>query len=237
MADYKPNELVPIFLANDVIFKDFYDDDWDKIAIGLGVNFKATQRLYRLLHEGGTDFNEQIMLGPKIKVHVDWEAEQVDLQVGTGEKHLSLTAFYRLLGILDSLYAPLYPLGTVVNIAKSMLPPYWQDILQSDDDQLTLIISGRKLALPEPYDGYVMDYYARPWPIGELPSAAPIALNNMMIDDVLHMGYVNELELEMQDMALRKTQLARQQVSAAFMPLDLSLGMAAEYADVLEGGE
>ena len=78
---------------------------------------------------------------------------------------------------------------------------------------------------------YLVDYYAYLWPLGQLGSTPPMFISNMMIKRVVHMGFQHPLEDNFAMDVLRATQLASEQISTAYMPVDDGIAFYEKYTD------
>ena len=82
---------------------------------------------------------------------------------------------------------------------------------------------------------YIVDYYAYVWPIGQLPATRPMFISNMMIKRVVHQGLSHPLDETFSLDVLRATQLAKEQISTAYMPSKDGLAYYKHYAKDLFG--
>lgn len=181
-------------------------------------------------------FSHQVMMGPLVEANFDWVMANVSFKVGPYKKELTFDQLLRLMGLIDSVYSPVYPLGTILKLKREMLPDKWQEIV-SDQEEVLVMVTGRKQNLPGVYANYLFDYITVIWPLGALPEVEPIGVSNMMIENVVFPGYTNELEKEMEEKVLKASQLANKQVSSAFMPDEVAGEYLAEIAELSQQSE
>ncbi len=233
----EPNKVIETILRADEIISTLVDDSLITLAMSLGINQTVFKDIYQVIRKREEVFSHQVMMGPLVEVKFDWAMGNVSLQVGPYKKELTFDQLLRLMGLIDSVYSPVHPLGTILKLKREMLPDKWQEMV-SDQEEVLVMITGRKQDLPGVYANYLFDYITVIWPLGSLPEVEPIGVSNMMIENVVFPGYTNELEKEMEEKVLKASQLANKQVSSAFMPDEVAgeyLTEIAELGQQLEG--
>ncbi|GAK30159.1 hypothetical protein WOSG25_012560 [Weissella oryzae SG25] len=232
----EPNKVIETVLKADEIIAPLVDDSLITLAMSLGINQAVFKDIYQVIRKRGEVFSHQVMMGPLVKADFDWVTGNVDLQVGPYRKSLIFNQLLRLMGLIDSVYSPVHPLGTVLKLNREMLPDKWQEMV-SDQEEVLVMVTGRKQDLPGVYANYLFDYITVIWPLGALPEVEPIGVSNMMIENVVSPGYTNELEKEMEEKILKASQLANQQVSSAFMPDEVAREYLAEIVELSQQSE
>lgn len=177
------------------------------------VAFKQLYKAYRSLE---TSFSYTPVIGAPISCRFDYDKEEATLAYLDLSADLSLADFTDFMGVIDSVYSSIYPIGTVVELDLDLLPPHLHRLF-TDGPGALVTITGRKLPVRGKFGEYIADYLARLWPFGELPGVAPIYVNNMMIRQVHQEGLRNDWEDEFTEDILRSNQLSAQLVSTAFM--------------------
>ena len=170
-------------------------------------------------------------IGAAVRVLFDYQAHQVTFQRQAMELVLTEGQFLIFMGKIDSIYTDILPVGSVVELDMDMMPHVIKDELKDSSLKELVILTGRRIPLQSPFDRYVVDYYAYLWPIGQLPHIRPIMVSNMMIKRVVHLGLSTALDEQFTLDVLRATQLAKEQVSTAFMPVQDGLAYYERYKD------
>ena len=105
-----------------------------------------------------------------------------------------------MLSIIDRVFMPILPLGTVVKLNEEQILEDDLKYLESIRSDLTVQIIGQKIMSG---DGFYVDYISSIWPVGLNLVSEPIIVNNVMIEEVMQKGYSNDFSQEYQD-ALRE---------------------------------
>ena len=126
--------------------------------------------------------------------------------------------FFLFLAILDVYFGKIYPLGSVVEIDLDLLNNELKEMFSEEPGALVML-TGRKAPLAEGFDPYVIDYFGRVWPFGEVAAFPPVFVSNMMIKNVVHLGYENEWEERISEEVIRQTYIKNHQLSTAFMTM------------------
>ena len=127
-------------------------------------------------------------------------------------------SFFLFLAILDVYFGKIYPLGSVVEIDLDLLNSELKEMFSEEPGALVML-TGRKAPLAEGFDPYVIDYFGRVWPFGEVAAFPPVFVSNMMIKNVVHLGYENEWEERISEEVIRQTYIKNHQLSTAFMTM------------------
>jgi hypothetical protein len=227
----EPNQIIETVLKADEIISPLVDDDLITMAMSLGINQVVFGELYQVIRDRGTEISHQVMMGPLVEATFDWTDNVASLQVGPYKKELKFEQLLKFMGLIDAVYAPVYPLGTILKIKQGMLPEQWQTMFSNQDELLVMVV-GRKQELQNDFADYLFDYITVLWPLGVLPNVEPISISNLMIDRVIALGHTDELEKEMAEKVLKASQLANKQISSAFMPDDIVSEYLASIGDL-----
>lgn len=191
-------------------------------GVTLGTNFPLLRGVYKTLRKLDLQFVHKPLIGAEIVVLFDYEQQSVTIK-RESEVSLTLPQFLQFLGKVDVAFAPILPLGTTVELDETMLPLGVERMFTEGEIGARVTLTGRKVPLQSGFDHYLVDYYGRLWPFGEMPGGEPIVISNMMIKRVIQEGYKDEWEERYSFDVLRATQVARQQISTAFMTTEDAL--------------
>lgn len=189
--------------------------------------------LYKSLRNLESSFEYKPTFGATLTGEFDYEGKTCNLYYLNLVQEFSIAELLDYLGIIDSVYSPIYPVGTVVALDLELLPEPLRSQLSNGPGAL-VSLTGRKVPLREGFEDYIVDYVGRLWPFGEMPGTEPILVSNMMIEHSVQLGYTDELEEKFADDVLRATQLSHQQVSTAFMRTE---DMVRYYAPMIKEGD
>lgn len=193
----------------------------DMIEIGkmLGRKPAMLRALYKAIRGLEPNFEYKPTIGAALIGEFDYNKKTCALHYLDLTLKFTVEALFDYLGIIDSVYSSIYPIGTVVALDLELLPEPVRSQL-SDGPGALVSLTGRKIPLREGFEDYIVDYVGRLWPFGEMPGTEPILVSNMMIEHSVQLGYRDELEDQFAEDVLRATQLSHQQVSTAFMRPD-----------------
>ena len=228
----KSKILYSIFHNDSQITFDITDD---VLSMGnfLGNHYQILREIYKTYRKLDLAYEYKPKIGAPVTVSFKYDDD--DRSVTFERQGLSLTFtepdFLIFMAKIDAVYGEIYPIGTVVELDEEMLPLVIQDQLKTSGVAELVVLAGRKITLQEPFDKYLVDYYAYLWPLGQLGSTPPIFISNMMIKRVVHMGFQHPLEDTFAMDVLRATQLASEQISTAYMPVDDGIAFYEKYTD------
>lgn len=205
------------------------------IANFLGNHLEILRSVYKSYRILESQMTYKPKIGAEVRVNFDYQAHTVTFYRNDIELTFTESQFLIFLGKIDAIYSEILPIGSIVELDEEMLPPVIKEQLENSGIAELVMISGRRIPLPEPYNEHIIDYYAYIWPIGKLPSISPITVSNMMIKKVVHVGFTNALEETFALDVLRATQLAKEQISSAFMPVAKGLAYLKEHQDWFPG--
>ncbi|MBM7643132.1 DUF4176 domain-containing protein [Streptococcus loxodontisalivarius] len=169
---------------------------------------------YQVFVSGGSHYHYKSFLDRELHCLFAQSPDEVIVSGDDYSFTCSRSDFMTLVALIDMVYTPIYPLGTVVELDVDKMPPIFKKSL--DDTKLMVMLTGRKLQLREGYQQYILDYVGRLWPHGEQLGSAQFRVSNLMIKKVVFEGYRDDREEERAEF-LRARQIAKRQRSTAFM--------------------
>lgn len=233
MSDKTKQELLAILkdlLSRQGMTSKQEDDYWLQY---LGSHLEVVKEAYLAYRNHERFYVHQLLLSDKLIFQFDEQADsaQIETRHGGWSFQGTLSDFVTLMATIDMVYAPIYPIGTVVNLDMDLFPDFLRELF-AEEPGAKVMLTGRKLDLHEGYEGYTLDYTARLWPLGERLGSTQLRVSNLMIKKVIALGYHDDAwESRVAD-ALHQKQLNNLQRSTAFMSSEEAL---AYYHIDLEG--
>lgn len=187
------------------------------LAKVLGANQKMLQGAFNALRLHEHEYTFKPLLQSEYVFNFDEDEQVVTVTFANQTVKFEFEQFLQYLGRIDAAASPIYPIGTVIQISQEFVPKELLEMTQiSDESTGYVMITGRKVQLIDEFDQYVVDYLGLFWPFGNLKMSQPMMISNMMIDQVVQMGYSNTDEIQYEEM-LHMTQVSEEQISTAFM--------------------
>lgn len=183
----------------------------------LGDRPPLMRELYKLIKLKKSQYEYNSLLGTTILFNRTQKGE-VTFTFNGEDQVWSEDSFFLFLAILDVYFGKIYPLGSVVEIDLDLLNNELKEMFSEEPGALVML-TGRKAPLAEGFDPYVIDYFGRVWPFGEVAAFPPVFVSNMMIKNVVHLGYENEWEERISEEVIRQTYIKNHQLSTAFMTM------------------
>lgn len=217
MASYDKKSFFEELLANDESLTFEVTDQAIVTGILLGTNYSLLKGIYRAYRNLEERFEYKPMIGAKLIVSFDYDNQQVVFDRQTSQLKLNNNQFLQYLGKIDVAFAPIYPVGTTVELDESMLTVELAELFKKEELGAVVTLTGRKISLMSGFEEYVVDYLGHLWPYGQIPGNDPILISNMMIKRVIAESLTNDYEEAFTFDSLRKTQMTKQQISTAYM--------------------
>lgn len=183
----------------------------------LGDRPPLMRELYKLIKLKKSQYEYNSLLGTTI-LFTRTQKGEVTFTFNGEDQVWSEDSFFLFLAILDVYFGKIYPLGSVVEIDLDLLNNDLKEMFSEESGALVML-TGRKAPLAEGFDPYVIDYFGRVWPFGEVAAFPPVFVSNMMIKNVVHLGYENEWEERISEEVIRQTYIKNHQLSTAFMTM------------------
>lgn len=229
MANYDAKKFFEGVLINDESLTFEITEDLILTGVLLGTNFQLLKSVYKTYRNLEQQFEHKPMVGAKLRVFFDYEEQCVTFDRQVSQVVLTIPQFLQYIGKIDVAFAPIYPVGTTVELDESMLPESVAGMFAEGELGAIVTLTGRKVPLMSGFERYIVDYLGRLWPFGEIPGNDPILISNMMIKRVIAENYTNEFEEAFSFDVLRATQVLNQQISTAYMTTEDAIA----YYDVL----
>ena len=183
----------------------------------LGDRPPLMRELYKLIKLKKSQYEYNSLLGTTI-LFTRTQKGEVTFTFNGEDQVWSEDSFFLFLAILDVYFGKIYPLGSVVEIDLDLLNSELKEMFSEEPGALVML-TGRKAPLAEGFDPYVIDYFGRVWPFGEVAAFPPVFVSNMMIKNAVHLGYENEWEERISEEGIRQTYIKNHQLSTAFMTM------------------
>ncbi|MDR1018943.1 MAG: hypothetical protein LBM02_09610 [Lachnospiraceae bacterium] len=209
-------EILSETITDDDINEEYLKD----LGVFIGLHPLCLREIYKSIQNGDKKYIYGNNLGSKLEILYAIEEKKIMIKHINNILTLNYSQFINFLGIIDMVYSEIYPLYTLVELDETMFSENLQKLFLGKKQAL-VVLTARKIALQGSYDKYVMDYFGRLWPYGELPDVAPILISNMMIKRVVSMGPSGESEKNFTRTNLKEVQIENHQISSAFMPSSL----------------
>lgn len=222
MEHNKSTALRSLF-ENDEGFSNYEMNELIEIGNFLGSNNQLFREIYLAYRSMESQFETKPKIGAKITIVFFWEEKMVSIERLSVKLKFEQNTFLKFLGFIDSIYAEILPLGTVVELDTSMMSQEDQNFFMEEKVDNRVVLTGRKIPLKEEFGNYIVDYLARFWTIGEIPFQQPILVSNMMIKRIIYKGFLTDEESEFTLNVLRTSQVVQQQISTAFMTTNDSI--------------
>lgn len=213
-----PKEFFRGVLLNDETLLFDITEDIIDLGVMIGNNMSLFRGIYQCYRQLEANFSYIPPFGNPLMIEFAYDKESVNIDFRKKQLIFTMAQFIQFLGKVDMTFAPIYPLGTIVELDETMFPEGLEEIF-TQDNQLgaRVMLSGRKVPLPKPFDSYIIDYEASLWPFGYFAGQPPILVSNMMIKKVISMGYTDEYEEQFSFDVLRASQVIENKASTAFM--------------------
>jgi hypothetical protein len=223
MVEYNKQELLEVVLKNDKELNVEITEELLQMGALLGNQTVLFREVYKAFRNQEDSYETKPKIGAKFLITFDYPNETIHFERLETKVSIPFSQFLRFMGLIDSCYSDIFPLGTVVELDVDMMPEVLQNMFKGSELGELVILTGRKVPLKEGFDDYVVDYLAYLWPFGEMSNTPAMYVSNMMIKRVVSLGMTNEWEDQFAFTFLRSMQVANGKLSTAFMPLDTAL--------------
>lgn len=186
-----------------------------QVAVDLGFDGNAYRDLLVSLWNMEGHFEFTPMFGSRTCFETDFRNQTVSISRDSDCVTVDLSSWIELLSAVDRIFVPFLPLGTVVELDRSMIP---EDDLRTVDEaglEPVVQIAGQKIFAD---DKFYIDYLAVLWPAGLNLNNVPLIVSNVMIGKIIQKGYEDEISKEYQDF-VRERILKEGRESAFFVEL------------------
>ncbi|MBC9722786.1 MAG: DUF4176 domain-containing protein [Lactobacillus sp.] len=213
------NELLKKYITSEYLGFSVSNELFSTI-ITLGTQVQLFRKICLNLLEKRDKIEHKPVIGANITFSIDYVNNEIEIDRLQRKDVISLSDFCKVLALIDSIYTPIYPLGSVVELDESLLPSEIKQLFENSELGFLVTLHARKVAIEK--TNLIIDYVGTIWPLGMLPEVEPIIINNLMIKRIVSSGLSNEYE-EKYVSFLRRKQLLQQQQSYIFSNLELTL--------------
>ena len=148
------------------------------------------------------EYHYHPVIGAPYEFEFDYDLAQVIISRPDGQLQLSLPLFQAFLSYVDLLFGKIYPLGSIVELDKELLPEDLVAAFAREDMDFNVVITGRR-ALMNEQTAYV-DYVGYVWPYGMDFESHPLLISNLFIKRVISEGYSDARDKHYCDEELRR---------------------------------
>ncbi|UVF02733.1 DUF4176 domain-containing protein [Streptococcus equinus] len=148
------------------------------------------------------EYHYHPVIGAPYEFEFDYDLAQVTISRPDGQLQLSLPLFQAFLSYVDLLFGKIYPLGSIVELDKELLPEDLVAAFAREDMDFNVVITGRR-ALMNEQTAYV-DYVGYVWPYGMDFESHPLLISNLFIKRVISEGYSDARDKHYCDEELRR---------------------------------
>ncbi len=181
-------ELTPVFERRNEIPELLYT-----LGPTLGNYPQMLKDLYVTYLKKQAKYEYKPRIGATLTASYDYQNQCVLLTRLTQTAQLTLEEFQAFLGLVDTLYSPVYPIGTVVELDTAFFSKKVQQRFRESPGFL-VSIHGRRLEHAQ--ENAFIDYMGSLWPFGLMKGVEPLYFNIIMIKRVIASGLTNELETD-----------------------------------------
>ncbi|SDO90496.1 hypothetical protein SAMN05216347_10363 [Streptococcus equinus] len=148
------------------------------------------------------EYHYHPVIGAPYEFEFDYDLAQVTISRPDGQLQLSLPLFQAFLSYVDLLFGKIYPLGSIVELDKELLPEDLVTAFAREDMDFNVVITGRR-ALVNNQTAYA-DYIGYVWPYGMDFETQPLLISNLFVKRVISEGYTDARDKYYCDEELRR---------------------------------
>ena len=142
------------------------------------------------------------IIGAFYEFTFDYDLGKVTISRPDGQLDLSLPLFQVFLSYVDLLFGKIYPLGSIVELDKELLPEELVASFARENMDFNVVITGRR-ALVNNQTAYA-DYIGYVWPYGMDFETQPLLISNLFVKRVISEGYTDARDKHYCDEELRR---------------------------------
>ena len=142
-----------------------------------------------------------------------YEKELVRIRRLQEEVILPRSVFIQYASYVDLCLSRIYPLGSVVELDRELLPKDLVESFESEQMDFFVVISGRRVDLA---NGHYVDYIGHGYPFGLRFDISPLLISNLFIKRVVSEGYSDTVDEHYCQEALRKDYLDAGLISSVY---------------------
>lgn len=148
------------------------------------------------------EYHYHPVIGAPYDFIFDYTLGQVTIYQSDKQLILELPIFQSYLSYVDLLFGKIYPVGSIVELDKELLPDDLVAAFARENMDFNVVISGRRVLINN-QTSYV-DYVGYIWPYGFDFEAHPLLLSHLFIKRVISEGYTDMRDKHYCDEELRR---------------------------------
>ncbi|MCL1989499.1 MAG: DUF4176 domain-containing protein [Defluviitaleaceae bacterium] len=196
-------------------------DELSRVGKRIGSHIESLKGIYRSYsnQEKRYEFEVKSFFGndhEAIEATFDFENDEIIISTSGVEVKLTQTLFLKYLNLIDLCFSKILPIGSVIQLDVDMMPEAFRKSFGGSRESM-FTISGRKVSVQGKFGACYVDYVARLFPMGESELAQPFLISNLMVKQVIHEGFSNELEVAFAENVLRQDVIHRKGRSLSFL--------------------
>lgn len=135
--------LQELMANHDFAPKTVVDEKLLNILMRLGNSGQQLRRLYKSLAKGADAYTYKTLVGDDMVFRFRYQGDQIEIVKGNEHVSLNGNDFMFLLGCVDAVFSPIYPIGTVLILDKDLLASELTEPFV--DRPLEVVITSRKI--------------------------------------------------------------------------------------------
>ena len=170
-----------------------------QLGTTLGHHPEILRDSYLAFLRGEEDYEYKPLIGAPLHFH--FEGDQVSLTRLDVVFSLLISQFLHFLALVDLAFGKIYPLGTIVELDRELLPRELVQKYASEDLDLYALLVGRRVQLDN--QTYI-DYVGHVYPYGMRLDTLPLYISQLFIKRVFVEGYSDAKDSHYIDRDLRE---------------------------------
>lgn len=153
------------------------------------------------------------LFGSKIQFHFDYLNHKVTIDKEKKSLSLTFMQFNQICSMIDVLFTPIYPLGTVVELYSELFDDEIQSYFSERNLKMYVLLYARRFELD---DTYYVDYLGSLWPLGLNDKTEVLSISSYMIKDIVFEGFTNNIDEQYIQDNLRQSFLKQHKLSVVY---------------------
>ena len=175
----------------------------EQVGYSLVGQADAFRRLQLVILKKESLYRYSSLLGTSVVMEFDWDSSTACLTYLESEVRLSMKNFMLWLAYTDLLLAPIFPLGSVVELDRDLLPDGLVSAMEDAKVPFMATIMGRRIISGTDDKEYI-DYLASIYPYGMRLDVEPLFIPSYLISRVVQEGYSDVLDQNYVDKQYRR---------------------------------
>ncbi|RSI44309.1 DUF4176 domain-containing protein [Streptococcus cristatus] len=156
------------------------------VSMTLSGHTEVFRKCYLAFMNGEDSYHYHPMIGAPLDFF--FEGSEVRVKRLKEEVVLSRGHFIQYASYVDLCFSRIYPLGSVVELDRDLLPQDLVAAFESEQMDFFVVLSGRRVVMET---GSYIDYIGYTWPFGLRFDTAPLFVSNLFIKRVVSEGYTD----------------------------------------------